>query len=64
MDIGEALTRATGFLIAWVLYGIKTEITDIKNTVRELARNMENIDKRVVVLETINEVKNGTSKES
>lgn len=48
MDI--ALT-VIGFLIVWVLKGMKEEMTEIKLYVKELSHSLMEIDKRVVRLE-------------
>jgi hypothetical protein len=49
------LTTVIGFLIVWVLNGIKGEIKDVKNTVSSLEKDlrdgMSGLDRRVTHLE-------------
>lgn len=49
------LTTVIGFLIVWVLNGIKGEIKDVKNTVSSLEKDlrdgMAGLDRRVTTLE-------------
>lgn len=49
------LTTVIGFLIVWVLNGIKGEIKDVKNTVSSLEKDlrdgMANLDRRVTKIE-------------
>lgn len=49
------LTTIIGFLIVWVLNGIKTEIKDVKTTVSSLEKDlrdgMANLDRRVTKIE-------------
>lgn len=52
-----------GFLIVWVLNGIKSEIKDVKDTVRslevDLRAGITGLDRRVSKLEARCEQKNG-----
>ena len=49
------LTTVIGFLIVWVLNGIKGEIKDVKTTVSSLEKDlrdgMSNLDRRVTKIE-------------
>lgn len=59
IDIGGILMNIVGFLIVYVLHGIKGELTDVKNTVSKLSDSLVKLDKRVLVLETLKETTNG-----
>ena len=51
-------TTVIGFLIVWVLNGIKSEIKDVKTTVgsleKDLREGITGLDRRVTKLETEN----------
>ncbi len=55
INILPYLTTVIGFLIVWVLNGIKGEIKDVKTTVysleRDLRDGMSNLDRRVTKIE-------------
>jgi hypothetical protein len=46
------LTTVIGFLIVWVLNGIKAEIRDVKTTVSGLREELIKLDHRVIKIET------------
>ena len=54
-DLLPYLTTIIGFLIVYVLNGIKTEIKDVKNSVRSLEEDLRggitNLDRRVTKIE-------------
>jgi hypothetical protein len=58
-DLGSAILCVIGFLIVYVLNGIKKEISDVKDTVNKLSNSLVNLDKRVIVLETLQGTTNG-----
>ena len=55
LNITQILLPVVGFLIVYVLNGIKTEIKDIKVSVealeKDLSKSINDIDKRVLLLE-------------
>ena len=59
VDVANILLTIVGFLIVYTLNGIKKEITEVKSSVVQLSENLTNIDKRVLVLETLKEQTNG-----
>ncbi len=59
INIGDVLFPVIGFLIVYVLNGIKKEITEVKSSVIQLSENLTNIDRRVLVLETLKDTTNG-----
>lgn len=46
------LLASIGFLIVYTLNGIKSEIKEVKQSMSDLAKELTNIDRRVVVLES------------
>jgi uncharacterized protein YoxC len=52
INIGNVLIAVIGFLIVHTLNGIKTEIKDVKESLKELTTQLTDIDKRVVKVET------------
>ena len=59
VELVNYLLPIIGFLIVYVLNGIKKEITEAKGAVVQLSDELTKIDKRVLVLETLKDQTNG-----
>lgn len=61
-NLTHILLATIGFLIVYVLNGIKTEITEVKTTVRNLETNLQtgisDLNVRVSTLETVQKLEN------